>query len=158
MDFVITQKGWLRLLTPHKRQDYRYYLNNRSATSDNVDLEAHHKAAADKHWALTYFKLQDNQVYRKAEQDKDGSWLKPRYAACTYDACDLICKAHENLHHAGEYITLYLQTSLTNIIIGTRKTYDRLHDNYYGITESQDKWCLRNVPFAFFKLLIRANL
>ncbi len=112
MDFVITQKGWLRLLTPRKRQDYRYYLNNRSATSDNVDPEARRKAAADKHWALTYFELQDNQVYRKAEQDKDGSWLKPWYAACTYDACDLICKAHENLHHAGEYITLYLQTSL----------------------------------------------
>ena len=77
MDFIITEKGRLRLLTPRKCQDYRYYLNNRLATSDNVDPEARRKAAADKHWALTYFELQDNQVYRKAEQDKDGSWLKP---------------------------------------------------------------------------------
>jgi hypothetical protein len=64
-------------------------------------------------------------VYRKAEQEKDGTWLKPRYAACTYDACELICKAHENLKHAR-----------------VRMTYNRLHESYYGITEAQVEWVL----------------
>ena len=49
MDFIITQKGQLRLLTPRKHQDYWYYLNNCLATSDNVDSEACRKAAADKY-------------------------------------------------------------------------------------------------------------
>jgi hypothetical protein len=103
MDHVLKQ--WrLQLLTPIKRQDYRHYLNNRKATFEDLDKAARRRAACDKHWALTYFKLQDNQIYHKAEQEKDGTWLKPRYAACTYDACELICKAHENLKHACKSI------------------------------------------------------
>jgi hypothetical protein len=47
--------------------------------------------------ALTFFELQDNQIYRKVEKRKDGTWFKARYTACTYDAIELIRKAHCNL-------------------------------------------------------------
>ena len=80
-------------------------------------------------------------MYRKAEQEKDGTWKLSRYATCTYDACELICKAHENLHHARKYITLTFVDIYTNFI-GVRPTYDRLHENYYGITEAQVAWVL----------------
>ena len=72
IDHVLKQRG-LQLLTPIKRQDYQHYLNNRTATFKDLDKAARRRAAADKYWALTFFELQDNQVYRKAEQEKDGT-------------------------------------------------------------------------------------
>jgi hypothetical protein len=101
MDMVLKNRANC-LLTPLKRSDYRYYLNNRTAISKALDVRQRRRQAYDKHWALTFFELQDNQVYRKAEHRKDGMVVKARYAACTYDAFELICKAHCNLHHAGE--------------------------------------------------------
>ena len=63
--------------------------------------------------------------------------LPARYAACTYDAFDIICRAHQNLHHAGKdlFINISIYTK-SNIYIGYAKTYDRIQENYYGITES----------------------
>jgi hypothetical protein len=90
------------LLILLKRSDYRYYLNNRTAISKALDVHQRRRQAYNKHWALTFFELQDNQVYRKAEHRKDGTVVKARYAACTYDAFELIYKAHCNLHHAGK--------------------------------------------------------
>jgi hypothetical protein len=101
MDFVCPQRN-LKLLTPRRRSDYRYYLNNREATCQSANQKERREAAYTKYWALKNFELQDNQVYRKPEADTDGTILKARYAACTYDACELICKAHENLHHASK--------------------------------------------------------
>ena len=104
MDMVCPQKKLL-LLTPRRRSDYRFYLNNREATCQSNDKKERRAAANTKWWALKYFELQDNQVYRKPETDSDGTELKARYAACTYDACELIQKAHENLIHASKYLT-----------------------------------------------------
>jgi hypothetical protein len=75
MDMALKNKGNC-LLTPLKRSDYRYYLNNRTAVSQAVDRAQRWRQAHDKYWALTFFELQDNQVYRKAEQKKDGTWFK----------------------------------------------------------------------------------
>jgi len=61
MDFVITKKN-LMYLTASKRSDYRYYLNNREAKSKNSDKTHRRREANDKHWALKYFELQNNQV------------------------------------------------------------------------------------------------
>jgi hypothetical protein len=102
IDMVLKNKANC-LLTPLKRSDYQYYLNNRDAKSQATDRAHRRRQAYDKHWALTFFELQDNQVYRKTEQRKDGTWIKARYAACTYDAMELIQKVHCNLHHASEY-------------------------------------------------------
>jgi hypothetical protein len=111
MDMVLKNKANC-LLTPLKCYDYRYYLNNRLAVSDAVDKARRRRQAHDKHWALTFFELQDNQVYRRPEQKKDGTWFRARYAACTYEAFELICKVHQNLHHAGEYNTYLYYTKL----------------------------------------------
>jgi hypothetical protein len=105
IEMVLKNKGNC-LLTPTKRSDYRYYLNNRTAVSQATDRAQRQRQAHDKHWALTFFELQDNQVYRRAEQKKDGTWFKARYAACTYNAMGIIQKSHCNLHHAGEYNAL----------------------------------------------------
>ena len=61
MDFVITRKN-LMLLTASKCSDYQYYLNNHEVKSKNSDKTQRHHEANDKHWALKYFKLQNNQV------------------------------------------------------------------------------------------------
>ena len=114
------------LLTPLKRSDYRHYLNNRTAVSQALDKAQRRREAYDKHWALTFFELQDNQVYRKAEQRKDGTWIKARYAACIYDAMELIQKVHCNLHHAGEYITNFYQF-LLNLLFFRRSQDIRPH-------------------------------
>ena len=61
MDFVISWKN-LMLLTAAKRSNYQFYLNNREARSKNPDSVQRHRDASDKHWALKYFELQNNQV------------------------------------------------------------------------------------------------
>jgi len=99
---MVTKKRGNCLLTPLKRSDYRHYLNNRKSTNYHGSLAERRRQAHDKHWALSFFELQDNQVYRRAEQRKDGSWFQPRYAACTYDAMEIIQKSHCNLYHASE--------------------------------------------------------
>jgi hypothetical protein len=100
IDMVLAKKGNC-LLILLKRSDYRYYFNNRTATSLASNRAQRRRQAHDKHWALTFFELQDNQVYRQAERKKDGSWFKARYAVCTYDAIEIIQKAYCNLYHAG---------------------------------------------------------
>ena len=52
-------------------------------------------------------------MYRKSEVDNDGTVLNARYAACTYDACELIQKAHENLIHASKYLSYLSSYILT---------------------------------------------
>jgi hypothetical protein len=90
------------LLILLKYSDYRYYLNNRTAISKALDVYQHRHQAYNKHWALTFFELQDNQVYRKAEHQKDGTVVKAQYAACTYDTFELIYKAYYNLYYTGK--------------------------------------------------------
>jgi len=116
IDMVLKNKGNC-LLTPLKRLDYRYYLNNRTATSQAVDRAQRRRQAHDKHWALTFFELQDNQVYRKAEQKSNGTWFKARYAAYTYDAIEFIQKAYCNLHHASAYNTCFVYNLVLKLTI-----------------------------------------
>jgi hypothetical protein len=56
MDMVCLQKK-LQLLTPRRRSDYRFYLNNREATSQSNNKKERQAAANTKWWALKYFEL-----------------------------------------------------------------------------------------------------
>jgi hypothetical protein len=56
MDMVLKKRGNC-LLTPLKRSDYRYYLNNRLICNYTGNKAEHRRQAQDKHWALTFFKL-----------------------------------------------------------------------------------------------------
>ena len=62
IEMVLKNKGNC-LLTPAKRSDYRYYLNNRTAVSQATDRVERQHQTHNKHWASTFFELQDNQVY-----------------------------------------------------------------------------------------------
>ena len=61
MDHFISKRN-LMLLTPLKRSDYRYYLNNRDAKSEHPGCAQRRREATDKWYALKHFELQDNQV------------------------------------------------------------------------------------------------
>jgi hypothetical protein len=59
MDHFISKRN-LMLLTPLKRLDYWYYLNNCDAKSEHPNCAQRHCKATDKWYALKYFELQDN--------------------------------------------------------------------------------------------------
>ena len=48
MDLVYSQKN-LKLLTPRRRSDYWYYLNNREATCQSNDAKEHREATYTKY-------------------------------------------------------------------------------------------------------------
>ena len=56
MDYFIGKPN-LRLLTPLKLSDYRYYLNHQNEKSQHPDRAMHHRATTDKFYALKHFEL-----------------------------------------------------------------------------------------------------
>ena len=72
-DDYIRSNGNRSLLTPSRRAIYRYFLNNRTAISQSDDPIQRRKDAVHKYTAIKFYELQDNQIYRKREQRKDGS-------------------------------------------------------------------------------------
>ena len=63
IEMVLKNKGNC-LLALAKCSDYQYYLNNRMAVSQATDRVERWHQTHNKHWASTFFELQDNQVYR----------------------------------------------------------------------------------------------
>jgi hypothetical protein len=90
-----------KLLTPLRRSNYRHYLRNPDAKSILADPKDRRREACEKFHCLKNFELQDSQIYRRAEIE-DGKQLPPRYAACDYDASDIIERVHRNLLHASK--------------------------------------------------------
>ena len=56
MDYFISKPN-LRLLTPLKRLDYRYYLNYRDEKSQHPNKAMRCRATTDKFYALKHFEL-----------------------------------------------------------------------------------------------------
>jgi len=56
IDIVLKNKANC-LLTPLKRSDYYYYLNNQAAISQAPNRAQRRRQAYNKHWALTFFEL-----------------------------------------------------------------------------------------------------
>ena len=63
IDMVLKKHGNC-LLTPLKHLDYWYYLNNHLITQYSSNKAQCWCQAQDKHWALSFFELQDSQVYQ----------------------------------------------------------------------------------------------
>jgi hypothetical protein len=102
MNWLDTDEGKNRkLLGPKKRFDYRHFLQHPNAKSILEDTQDRRREANEKFHCSKYFELQDNQIYRKAEV-VDGKYLPARYAACTYDASDVVSRTHRNLLHASK--------------------------------------------------------
>jgi hypothetical protein len=87
------------LLTHIKRGKIRMWLARPSYVDTSLTKEERRKEASEKHHYLTHFQDSEGQVYRKPTDEK-SYYLGPRYAACTYDAGELIALVHVKLHHA----------------------------------------------------------
>lgn len=101
MNFVATNSG-SQLLTPYKRQAFRYYLQNPTAISQTANPRNRQNDTWMKHQALRYFELQDDQVYYKAEVEH-GRAFNARYNACYYNAFEIIYWVHKSLNHASKF-------------------------------------------------------
>lgn len=83
----------------NKRSDYRYFLQNPTATPTESTTYTAAERAGHKFRAIKDFLLQQDQLYRKGT-DK----LLTRYVVCLPDACKIIMGVHTQLHHAGNYL------------------------------------------------------
>ena len=84
-----------------KRADYRRWLGNPKGPLEGETKEEKLFDVNTRTQVLRYFELQDNQVYRKAETIK-GHRFPARYAVCTWDSYDIICRIHRALKHFGK--------------------------------------------------------
>jgi len=102
MDWLDTSEGKnQKLLGPKKHADYHHFLRNPDAKGILEDIQDRRREASEKFHCLKYYELQDNQIYCKAKV-VDGKYLLARYAACTYNASDIISRTHRNLLHASK--------------------------------------------------------
>jgi hypothetical protein len=96
------------ILTSIRRQQMRSILRNPAISYSKEaypDRKERGKLQNLRVWTLKHFILDDNQIYRKPEVVY-GTAYNQRYAACTYDAFELISRTHRGLHHTGMYILL----------------------------------------------------
>jgi hypothetical protein len=102
-----------------KRADYRRWLSNQSGPLEGNTRKERQFDANTRIQAIRHFELQDNQVYRKAETIK-GHRFPARYAACTWDSYDIICRIHRALKHFGKslesHVSHPLLISLVNFV------------------------------------------
>ena len=101
------------VLTPQKRMEYRFWLNNPGEKVTGT-REEKQKRYNDRNFALNHFELQRGQVYRKAETSR-GIQYGVRLALCTWDSFRLVAEVHEELKHTG-----------------INKTFDIVRQRYYG--------------------------
>jgi transposase InsO family protein len=98
---------------------YRQFLNNNSHPITGTK-EQKQRLYTLKNRALKYFELRDGQLYRQAEGHDPA-----KYVICTYEKFERISLTHCNLGHPG-----------------TRKTFEALTTNYYGVTRAEVAWLL----------------
>jgi len=97
------------IMSSRRRMEIRGFLQNpRQPISSALGRDELARQRSLRHFALKYFVLDDNQIYRKAETVR-GVELNRRYAACTSDAFELIAGVHRGLHHAGKSSTPYFE-------------------------------------------------
>jgi hypothetical protein len=129
-----------RLLSSAKRGRFRSYLENPKRRSSFFTPEERQHEANEKHHCLRFFVLDRGQVYRMPVEEKNH-FYNLRYVACTWDAGDIIAKAHLKLHHASKSPFLIVYVRYTDVYRG-REGYQTLQDYYYGISEKAVAWVL----------------
>jgi hypothetical protein len=88
------------ILSATRRFYYKNFLRRQDVRPDGFPRQ---KWASLKSYCLNNFELQDNQVYRQAEEHKGVSY-KARYVACYSDSFDMICRIHRGIGHARKFI------------------------------------------------------
>ena len=94
-----------------KRIKYKWVLNASDASIHGSKKKKRVKFN-ERHDALTFFMLKDNQLHRKASKPEEFD----RIVACDYNAADIIEKVHNELEHAGN-----------------SKIFRRINERYYEI-------------------------
>ena len=102
---------------------YAQYLANPASPAEATPGLTRNQAAGLKHRVLKNFSLVEGEVYRNANPPKQPTVM---YMARTTIAFCIIANVHSQLNHQG--IT---------------KTHDRVKEGWYGITEENVKWVLK---------------
>lgn len=97
-----------KLFTDERHAKYLFYLQNPTLSVTKG------KASGHKYRALRKYELQDDAIYRQAEDP-----FEARYAVRTIDAFRIIANIHCSLDHAS-----------------IRKTVKKVSEYYYGVSES----------------------
>jgi hypothetical protein len=126
-----------KLLTTVRRANYCFWLNNPDTRSELTDPQARQRKVNAKHHCLKHYELSKGQVYRSPGRE-NGNRYTMRYAACTWDAADIIKMVHVKLHHASK-LPLYT-TCATLTIAEVEKVYQTIIDHYYGISIKDVAW------------------
>jgi hypothetical protein len=105
------------IFSAKKRANYIWYLENPTAAPRGETKKQKAKDAYGRSVCTKSYKLQDSQLYRKAETDKrTGVIYLARYAATYSDAFENICATHESLMHFGKQCLPFTLYNYTNYI------------------------------------------
>jgi hypothetical protein len=115
-EYYLERSGNRSVLTGEKREHHRFWLMNPKAKLRGETPKDRQEDANRRTQILANFELQDGQVYRKAETIK-GHLFPARYAVCTWDSFDIICRMHRGLKHFGENTPLPLSSLMLRFLI-----------------------------------------
>jgi hypothetical protein len=125
-----------------KKATYRRWLENPDGLVEGDTIDQQNRDRNSRHAALTWFQLDQGCIYRKAEQRGD-TLIRPRYVALNSNALEIIQKEHRALKHYGMFILCSILYIILLINIGVEKTYERISENYYGITKANVAWVIK---------------
>jgi hypothetical protein len=108
-----------------KKATYRRWLENPRGPVEGNTPDEQTKDRNDRNAAIADFQLDEGCIYRKAEQ-RGNTMIRPRYVALNSNAFEIIQKEHRALQHYG-----------------IEKTYERISENYYGITKRNVAWVVK---------------
>lgn len=120
----ITREATNRIMLDNTQHAlYVHYLQNPDLPANATADMTRNVAAGLKHRVVKNFFLDGSEVYRKSNPPKQPL---AKYMARTITAFRIIANVHSQLNHQG--IT---------------KTHDRIKEGWYGITEENVKWVLK---------------
>jgi len=128
LSYIADESTNRAVLSSQRRSQMREILRNpdiQYSKNTYTDRNERGKLYGFKNWTLKHFELDDGQIYRKAEMAR-GTEYNRRYAACQWDAFELIAGVHRGLCHSG-----------------INKTHERAMELYYGITQGDVEWILQ---------------
>ena len=130
-----------KLLTQSRRADYREWLEHPTERSEPKETQEERQQEANaRHYCLKHFELDGRQVYRRAGAEK-GYHYGRRYAACTWDAANLVVLMHVKLHHASRSAAC-LHICTADDCTEVEKTYEACSEVFYGISKKDVRFIL----------------
>ena len=105
-DYILSTNNRSTLTSRH-RSEMKEILRTPSILYSSIPDRAERARLQNlKVWTLKNFHLQDNQIYWNRETVR-GIEYGRRYAACTYDAFELIARTHRGMNHTGVFLPFF---------------------------------------------------